>query len=281
MKRVAVLIGVALLLSFAACDDFFTSSFGEGFTRDYSPENINIDAGNVNDWVKRATGNTELAMVVSSKIKSELEGFEGDIDAATAALIEGGVKLAIEASGVGTSIVNNVMTKVESLMDGAESEESISLMEEILLGIQNDFQDKNGKDAAANLAALLGHAITGNENGGIPVLDPVYIENVSPNDVAFGVIVLTLGIIEDAPDFRIEDVEDLQEWGTFITDVVTGLRFDMEDLRVTVDTSNGEPSGEALALAAYFNLFMDAPDVFMDGVLTGPLGKMFLNLQSE
>ena len=279
MKKIAVLVGIALLLSFSACDDFFTSSYGEQFAREYNPDNVNINSDNVNDWIKRATGNTELAFVVSGKIKSDLEGFEGDLDEETAALIDGGVKLAIEASGVGTSIVNNVMTNVDSLIDGADSDESINLMEAILLGIQGDFQDKNGKEASSNLAAILGHAISGKEDGEIPVLDPEYISKSSPNDVAFGVIVLTLGIIEDAPDFRIEDVEDIEEWGSFISDVVTGLRFDAEDLRVTVDTSTGEPSDEALAMAAYFNLFMDAPDDFMNGVLTGPLGKMFLNLQ--
>ena len=279
MKKIAVLVSIVLLLSFSACDDFFTSSYGERFAREYNPDNININSGNVNDWIRRATGNAGLALAVSGKIKSDLEGFEGDIDPATAALIDGGVKLAIEASGVGASIVNNVMSNVDSLISGAEPDESITQMEAILLGIQDDFQNKNGKEASSNLAAILGHAITGKEEGGIPVLDPEYINKSSPNDVAFGVIVLTLGIIEDAPDFRIEDVEDIEEWGSFVTDVVTGLRFNADDHRVTVDTSTGAPSDEALALAAYFNLFMDAPDDFMNGVLTGPLGKMFLNLQ--
>ncbi|MDR2479933.1 MAG: hypothetical protein LBD48_11550, partial [Treponema sp.] len=157
-KKTAPVIGVFLLLGaliISSCDHFYSTSWGT--PRKYDPKNIKLDAGNVDSWKETAVGNPELAAALTEKIKDELKGVEqGNPNKDQAKLQDAGVSLAIEASGVGTTIVSNagsVIDKIEQLeKDGGSNEAEVKeTVKELFEDIQGDFKSNNGSKAADNL----------------------------------------------------------------------------------------------------------------------------------
>ena len=269
MRKIAFLICIVLVLSFSACDlivsgdSFFRNSFGSGMSRNYDPANVNINASNAGSWVDRATGNSDLAYVVSSVIKDELNN--GSLsESEQLVLIEAGVKLSIEASGVGTSIFSNALPQIENLLDEDFDGDTVKIIQDILNGVQQDFQSNSGLNIADNLADIIEHAIV--TNGTIPSLSSGYVDNASLNDVALTVVILTLGVVEDEFDGGIVTAETLS---TFISEIdgISIVPSGDNDL-LSID---GPVDEKVAALAAVYNTLALDPE-FAGGFLGGIIG---------
>jgi len=270
MKKIYFLFCIVLVLSLSACDlilsgdSFFRNSLGSGMSRNFNPANVNINASNAASWVNRATGNSDLAYVVSSVIMDELKN--GSLsDGEKLVLIDAGVKLSIEASGVGTSIFSNALPELENLFDDDFSGDASEILQQILNGVQQDFQANGGLSVADNLASIIDHAI--DHSSSIPSLSSEYVDNASLNDVALTVIILTLGVVEDEFDGKVITPESMS---TFINDLdnVSIVQGGSNDGTISI---NGDVDEKIVALAAVYNTLVLDPD-FAGGFLGGLLG---------
>jgi hypothetical protein len=102
-------------LILSSCDDFYGSSWGS--PREYDPSNIKLSLNNLNDWVENAIGNPELSRALRKRIKSDSPNLTG---ADKAKYQEAGVKLAVEASGIGSSIISNAAGALDQLGENNE-----------------------------------------------------------------------------------------------------------------------------------------------------------------
>ena len=224
-----------LALSFTACDDFFSSSWGN--PRAFDAANVNVNSNNVDQWVRAAMGNPALAAAVAERILQELRHAPPGTDRAK--LMQGGIRLAIESSGLGTIILSqaaDILGDVDNL-----DQDSITNM---LENIQNNFVAGGGIDAAELLAEIL---LTDVEiEGNTPRFTEYFVSIASPGDVAEAVMVLALGLVGD--DYA--DI-DIEEWSD--PDAL-GIIIDLETNTVTV---NENADDKQIALAAYLNLIAD------------------------
>ena len=236
----ALLWGAFLVIS---CDDFYSATWGTA--REYDFSNINVNAGNVDDWVEKAAGNPELADALVEKIKDELEK-EKLSDKDKAKLQEAGVNLAVEATGIGEIILEKASDTLSAGISGVED------LTKLFTGVQDDFKKNNGVKSASDIAEIISGSLDQSSYGSsdAPKLTGEYAKNADPADVGQAVVVLTLALVEKGTD-TVEgkkdmsevDLKALQSYGVF-TDgnkVVVG----------------DKPSDEAVALAAYLNLIAD------------------------
>ena len=270
------LIALILVLSFTACDEFFSNSWGT--TRDYDPEKIDLNAANVSQWVDQAIGNPDLADAILKKIKQEMKKQPKE-SKDWQKLQQAGIKLAVESSGLGEAIVSNALDALSKLDKETELDET--LVKDILSGIQDDFNSSGGVNAAENLADIVIASLDGSfQDGDPPKFSEAFAESADPSDVAEAILVLVLGILGDEgksvtdDDLNWNDVEDLAK----------GLAFDNHTdpthPHIVIDTSTNDgnlPDDKTLALAAYLNLIVDHPDKFGDNPLTETIRDAFFN----
>ena len=255
MKKITfAIISLILVLALSSCadilsagDKFFTNSWGSAFSRTFDPSNISINASNANDWIARANGNSDLAYAIAQKINQDLAAGKVS-EADKPAMIDAGVKLSIEASGIGVSLFTNAFGEIENLLD-EDFDDAAEVIQNILSNIQKDFKGNNGANVASNLAGIIGSAIT---TGNTPSLSDDYINNASTNDIALAVVVLTLGVLEKDENSSV-DFDDLSS--------IAGIQ-GINNNKITV-TNDAEP--EVRALAAFFNSL--DPDSFLGGLL--------------
>ena len=180
------LIGFFVLfvsLVFTACDTFFSTSWGK--ERDYDPAKINLNVDNLDDWLYASVGRPKLAAAVNVKIKELVNGLPpGHPDRLK--LQKAGVRLAIEASGVGTSLLSNV----DKLVDAAENGDADAL-KNILDSILDDFRDSGGPAAANDLAEII---------------DQHFIDNASQTERDMAAVVLALAILGSQNITNFEDI---------------------------------------------------------------------------
>ena len=274
MKKLSILLSIILVLTFFACDNIFSTSWGVGFARKFDSSNITVTEDNVDDWVTRGMVNSELAFAVTESIIGKLD--EGGLSSSEElALINGGVKLSVEASGIGVSIVTNALGLVESLSEIEDWEDGIDMISDILGGIQSDFISNNGELAADNLAVIIGHAMDPSpntlQNGQAPYLDISYSDNANANDVGFAMLVLVLGVIEELPDFDF-DFDDEDADFTSIIDEFVGFDFGDDNKIIVTDIDNVSP--KMLALAAIVNSIGTSENL-QSGMITGPIFAAF------
>jgi hypothetical protein len=242
--------GVLLLLCvlvFSGCDQFFSTSWGTA--RDYDPGKIKLNAGNVDSWVTTAVGNPKLATALTDKIKDELKGVPpGNPSKDQEKLQEAGVTLAIEASGIGESILSNASGLISKLSDDENLEEAKDTVTELLGDIQNDFRSNNGSKAAGNLAEIISGSLDPNKlgNGDNPEFSGLYAEKAKPSDVGQAVMVLALSIIEDKGlNVSSVDLDHLESQSLGIT---------IENGRAKIDENADQ---KTIVLAAYLNLIAE------------------------
>jgi len=219
-----------MLLALTACDDFYSTTYGT--ERDYNPDKIHLTADNLNEWLDAAIGRPKLAKVLSVKIKEMvISGKLSEQDMQK--FQEAGVKIAIEASGIGTIFLSNVGDVINAAQDG-EPEAVITLITDIL----EDFKKAGGPDAARDLA-------------GIVLADPEnYFSNAGNGDVSMVVLVLTLSVICDISEIDTENLtlEDLNmqkdEDG-----VITGIQEELlsPELETLIYFLKGEIDDNSLA----------------------------------
>jgi|TergutMp193P3_1026864.scaffolds.fasta_scaffold05163_6 hypothetical protein len=250
MKKVICYVIAVLVLAFSSCDDFFSTSLWPS-TLKYDAANINVNAENVDQWLDSARGNPELTAALLDKITRDLESgkYSG---AEKAKLIEAGIKLAVQSSGLGTSIISNASNVLGNL-DNVDEDTLLDLLD----GIQSDFSRHGGPTAAANLSTIAATGISGNP----PQFEPAYKSTAKPGDVAEAIFVLALG--ELGPTANIEDWSNPDVLGLDIS----------EDGHITVIDPN--PSPGKLALAAYLNLINDGGPSFNDNPLTSVIKDTF------
>ena len=242
MKKIAVLLTVVFVLSLGACDAFFSASWGN--FRTYDPANIDIDAGNIGDWVQEIVGegNTELAEVVCEAIIEALND-PGLTEEEKAILLEGGVEIAIESSGVGIDL-----GLIAELLD--DDSDSGEVLLDILEKIKEDFDSGGGAHAAEIIGEMAesSSGLSETEDGEPPTFIEEYTEIVKLEDVIDAIILLILGELDNLGK-PVEEVE-FDDIDTF----AAGLA--LVGGHIVVD-SPPDPSPTALALAAYLNIISD------------------------
>jgi hypothetical protein len=234
MRKTAYPVILFLLLGtliLSSCDDFYGSSWGS--PREYDPSNIKLSLNNLNDWVENAIGNPELSRALLKRIKSDSSNLPDDADKAK--YQEAGVKLAVEASGIGSSIISNAAGALDQL--GENNEDAVK---DILASIQNDFKKNNGAEAAGYIAGIV-DVSTGN----IPKIEnDDYARLVTPVDAGQSVMVLALAAIGD---INKHDTLAIGELGIGLIVEGGNVKF----------SGTPAPTHEVRALAAYLNLIAD------------------------
>jgi hypothetical protein len=246
VKNRCFVIGLVLLGAWVviSCDDFFSSSWGTGSARIYEASKIEVTANNADDWVEKARGNPELAEAVTEAIKQALDGKvkQGDATKDQAKLQEAGVALALEASGVGPSILGNAAGAVTGILDDGP----VAIVD-LMTNLQSDFDKKNGAKAARNLCLIVNGSLEQRwdmyQSGDLPGFSGLYAENAKAADVGQAVVVLTLALVGKPIDQV--DLLDLQEYGISVNS--------SKKVKLIID----DPTNEAVVLAAYLNLIAD------------------------
>ena len=269
MKKIsfpALLAVLIFALNFTSCDDFFSS--GWGTPRDYRVSNINLTVNNLERWFDRSIGNPDLAMRINEAIIIRLRALDPN-DPARMVFQRYGIRIAISSSNMGVIILSNALDALTNLadIDDLEDDAIKDLLLDILGSIQNDFVRAGGVAAAESIAAI---ADIGNfPQGEAPTFpDNSFVENANPSEVAKAILVLTLAMVEKS-----DEVDDIADWGEFdLDDLDIGLALS-PDGKIIVD---GDPTPEALVLAAYLNLVNNDPR-FGDSFLTGAIRDAFFN----
>jgi hypothetical protein len=235
----ALLLGALLVIS---CDDFYSATWGTA--REYDPSKISVNAGNVDEWVEKAAGNPELADAVTEAIKDELKN--GNLNTGDKAkLQDAGVALAVEASGIGETILEKA---ADTLGSGISTAEDLS---KLLADVQSDFEKNKGGKAASDIADIISGSLEQPSYGqdGVPKLTGAYVNAADSADVGQAVAVLTLALVgkatSAATDMSAVELSDLAAYGVYIN----------TDKEAAVMVAN--PSPEAVTLAAYLNLIAD------------------------
>jgi hypothetical protein len=222
---------LSAVFTLAACDDFYSTSWGT--VRKYDQSKIKLTQDNLQEWREKAVGNPDLAAALVEKIISELPGKSG---AEKAAFQDVGIDLAIEQSGIGALIIDLAGRDLAKIKDA-------SGLKSMLSSVQGKFSGGNGKAAAGNIAAIVGSsALTGRT----PQFGDgdQYAAQASPSDVGMAVTVLFLAIASDGISGD------------------TNLESKLPNLTITTERGKGQvsvesgktPSQEEIALAAYLNL---------------------------
>jgi hypothetical protein len=237
---------VSALIAFtlAACDDFFSTSWGEA--RKYDLSKIKLTSGNLQEWKNKAVGNPELAGKLVEKIIRELDGKSG---AEKAAFQDAGVDLAVEQSGIGTTILDIAGKDMDKLVSGGDED----AIKGLLGTVQGKFGAK-GYAAAENIAAIA----VGSVSGSSFAADDLYAAQVSAADVGMAVAVLALSIMPDinSKGFGKNSLDD-------------------SGVSLSGDTFSGSGS-KAATFAAYMNLIMkDNTGKFTGNPITSGLKSAF------
>ena len=265
MKKIAISLAIAVLV-FSSCDDFYSSSMGS--SRAYDWEKIDITISNVSDWFQATVGNPPLAEAVMKAINHRLNTVTNPYERAI--FLEYASKLAMEASGLGTSILLTATDLLGVFSSDADPEDLVDNVISIFDKLQWDFITRGGAAAAANLAGLVSNGLVPgtNQPGNTPKFDPNYINRVQSSDVAEAVIVLVLGEMSNNGHFDIDNLDELENLGLDLTN-------DIPPLVKVMD--NAYPSEEAIAIAAYLNLIAEHPEKFDDNPITNAIYDTLIN----
>ena len=257
-KTMCVVCALFVLVALVSCDDFFSTSWGE--VRKYDLSKIHLSVDNLETWKNKSVGNPALAKAIVEKIIAELGGKSG---AEKALFQKFGVQIAIEQSGIGTSIVNvagSAMDKLEDLEDGKEEEWT----KDLLVKVEGALNSGDVKGAAANIANIVGSDISDiTEENNIPEFTGPYAGAASASDVGMAVLLLSLAVLPDINVTNLNDIED-----SHFAIVKSGTT---KKINVT-----GDATPEEKAFAAYMNLIAaDTTDRFEDNPITSKLKPTF------
>jgi len=256
-----------LAVSFTACDDFFSSGWGS--PRDYRVSNINLTVNNLERWFERSIGNPPLATRINEAILLRL----AELDAGHPDRLvfqRYGVRIAVSSSNMGVIILSNAIDILADLadIDTLTDEQIEEKLLDILGSIQGDFRNANGAAAAESIADMIYRDITVSPTG-VPIFpEGSFVAEASPSDVAMAILVLTLAVVDDS-----YYADDITEW----------REFDLDALEIGLDLSPdgqiiivGDPTPEAVVLAAYLNLIQsDVEGRFEDNFLTSSIRDAF------
>ena len=259
MKKIPFLAISAILvfsLCFSSCDGFFGSSWGSN--RKYDASKISLDLGNLDQWVEAAVGNPDLADALTEVIKEKVKKSNGK---EKGRYQEAGIKVAVESTGVGTSILTNGLDALADLVnEDYESEEK--LIKDLLSSILDDFNANDGPQAAEDIAEML--EITTQSLAYVPTLPLDYLEFAKPGDVAQAILILVLAELSN------EELE-LDNLKNYFENITSGLSYDEPPFpgKIQADSSASET---AVVLAACFNFLIDSDGSIISDALLAAFG---------
>ena len=265
MKKIAVLLILAFVLFVSSCDDFFSKSWGSN--RDYDPKNIHVTASNIDDWVKACVGNPDLTKATLKAISRELKKQPPLLEKDKKILFNAGLRLAVDSSGLGESILTIGAKSLKGLDFDDINEDKIK---ELLNDILKDFNSKGGPAAADTISDMVIDLIDVETGKFKPEFIEMYNDIFNPGDVSEAILVLVLGEMINNPNFV------MNEWDTimYLNDVFSVENNPKGGLCVEV---NDPTDTNAIVLAAYINLVIDDPwDKYVDNPLANALKDMFL-----
>ena len=251
MRKLSCCILAILVLTFLSCDDFFSSSLGK--PQKYDLSSIEVNAGNVDRWIETARGNPELTAALLEKITRELESAEGE---EKARLMEAGIKIAVQSSGLGTTIIKQGSSVLEEDFNDVTQDTLMDLLNRVI----DDFISNGGPEAAENISQIAGMDIAEQHEGSAPQFGDDYKNTAEPDDVAEAILVLALG--ELGPNPSVEDWNNTEELGLDITDGY-------------VTITDPDPSPNQVVLAAYLNMLAEGDPRFDDNPLTSVIKDAF------
>jgi hypothetical protein len=250
-------------LFFTSCDDFLSKSWGSGRKYDYTK--IDLNSRNLDSWIDTAVGNPELAHALTEKIKTDVTS--GKLSPADQVQYQrAGVTLAVEATGLGTSIIANASGAVGDIQD-----KNPDAVIDILNNIRGDFNANNGVKAANDIAVIVGVSIDSMfvAQSGIPRFNDGYDAAATPSEVAQAVLVLTVAVFEDLND-QINDTESLWD---LINNNGVSVNTNTNPPTITVDEDEIDP--KIIALAAYLNLIASGGGKFENNPITSAIRDAF------
>ncbi|MDR2553663.1 MAG: hypothetical protein LBD31_10945 [Treponema sp.] len=255
MKRklyIPVLFVLLAALVLGSCDNFFSTSWGN--EREYDYSNVSLSVNNLSDWLAAARGNPKLATALLKKILADLDG--GKLSGLEKAQFQAaGVKIAIEAAGLGEAIIStasNILDKIE-----AEDEEAIK---DVLDKIEAEL--KKNTQAAHDLAGIVQGSITGGGEPTFPTDAGSYGDIVKPSEAGEAIMILTVAVLDNTAASSLDNLSDLDK---------NGFRIEGGKAKVADDATP-----EAVALAAYLNLIAaDTTGKFDSNPITGAIKKAF------
>ena len=241
MKKIMIL-AVITLLAFLSCDSFFSDSFGN--SREYDHTKIDLTINNVDDWVRATIGNPPLATAVTAAIMQKLQTVTNPAERAI--YLEHASRLAMQASGLGNTIIVNAADILGGFVMDAGPQGLMDNLTDLLETLQSDFESKGGVNAANDFAALVNQGIDGQV---IPRFNQEFADKVSPSDLTEAVIVLLLAeMANDGNNFSSSNLN--------ISSLGLRTRGNPPAVHVADDGVN-PPSQSSIALAAYLNLIAE------------------------
>ena len=252
MRKVSCFIFAVLVFSFTSCDNFFSTSLGR--PQKYDSSKMAVNAGNVDQWLESARGNSELTTALLDKIMAELD--KGGISGSSKAkLMEAGIKLSVQSAGVASSIITHGSSVLQDFDNLTENK-----VTELLDNIIDDFNSKGGKEAAVNIAQIASMDIRDNGRDSTPQFGSDYRDTAKPGEVAEAILVLAMAELGPNPS--------IDNWNS-----PSDLGFDIQGGLVTV--VKPVPSPNQVALAAYLNLITTGGSAFDDNPLTSVIKDAF------
>ncbi|MCL2129433.1 MAG: hypothetical protein FWH35_03665 [Treponema sp.] len=245
MKKIVVIL-VIFSLILLSCDNFLSKSWGK--YRDYDPDNINVTLSNIDDWVRVSVGNTELSKALAEAILRKMASSSPEEQAE---FLNAGIKVSMEASGIGTALLTKGADLLED-MDNMNEDQ----MTELLRKVQADFLTSGGVKVADQLAKM---ALLCIQKGNPPHFNKAFSRAAQPSTVAEAIMVLSLGIVGE---------DNIDNWNNL---EMLGLK---ENAQGYMETINPNPDPKVIALAAYLNLIPDNPS-FKDNPLISAIDEAF------
>jgi len=176
----SVLITVLFSFFLGACTQFFSTSLAPWAARD--PETLipEVNAGNVDELIRKTRNNPEMSLVVLKRIRSASENAQGND---LLALQQAAVQAASNATGIASSLIS----QAGNISGIDNKDDAIGLIESSLASM------KNLGPVADNLNDILPDPVPGNpewEN---------FVNNSSADDLAIVAVLLLAGEAKKDP----------------------------------------------------------------------------------
>ncbi len=186
-KAVLILFAAVVVTGFAACSAFFTNSLASGLARDQADLVPDVTVKNIDDLMTQAEGNSDLSLAVLDGIGDSMAGATPEEQAV---LRGAAVELAVTASGVGTAVLRDSGTILETL-DGGDLEDP-AVKSELIAQVSSSLSGlSNLQDTSTALIAVM-------PSPDDTVAFDAFVENATADDLAMAAVVLLAAESDDS-----------------------------------------------------------------------------------
>jgi hypothetical protein len=179
-RRIGLFLSATLAVAMcASCSGFFTNSLASGLARDQDDLVPKVTTANIDELVEQAEGNSDFAVAVMSSIQDSME----EATPAEASVFRAAaVELAVTASGVGTAVLDDAGTILDTLENGDLSDPAVK--DDLISDIADTLNGLSNLDeTVSSLVAILP---TSDDTAAIDA----FIVNATADDLAMAAIVL-------------------------------------------------------------------------------------------